>query len=231
MDQIERAELEVVAAIFRTYPNAFVWVGGSVMRLIHRSPRASYDIDLAPRDETPPAGELLASVRAALPEPYRVAGPPETRDGFVRIRIDGRSGDPGFTVDLTGIAGSIRSTASILVPSLTGTVAVRIPASSVLLLQKLRALLFRRFPKPGDLFDVWFLLERGILLEQPDRLSLADEARAAGLDDGGVDEILRSFRGTAWVRALERSGVTGLDEESAKSLLARVRAYIAEAIG
>lgn len=228
MDAIEQAELAVIAEIFRRFPDSLVWVGGSLMRLVHHSPRFSYDIDLVPGLNPPSRVELadaitfaLETIKPMLSRSFSVAGPPESEGDFLRIQVvDDNTKSPAFSIDITRIGGTVRRTQEILAASLTGTVAVRIPTDSALLHQKLRALLLRRFPKPGDLFDIWFLLKQGILLDELDRLALKDEF------DEGL-ERLDAFQGQAWIRALSRSGVMGLNEENAPAVVATVREYLA----
>ena len=115
-----------------------------------------------------------------------------------------------FSIDLTRITGSIRATRSVIVSSATGTAAVIVPTDSCLLAAKVRAFLLRRFPKPGD------------------RITLGDEF--ADLDAESVDERFRSFRGTAWIQALSRSGVTGLAPETGADMAATVRRFVLQLV-
>lgn len=234
MDPIEEAELAVIAGIFRHDPRGFVWIGGSLLHLLHRSPRESFDIGLVPREKPNVAG-LEAIITKSLSDAAGILGISlhvaaiESSDDFMRITVSG-PGESGFSIDLTRIAGSIRATETVIIRSPTGTAAVTIPTGSSLLASKLRALLLRRFPKPGDLFDVWFLLEEGTALEKPDRAALEDELYAGGIDTAEVERRLSRFRGKAWIRALTRSGVTGLTDETAGKLLDRVQRFVGELV-
>ncbi len=63
MNPLEQAELAVIVEIFRRYPDAFVWIGGSVLRLVNHSPRTSFDIDLAPLAGSPEVAGLEDAIR------------------------------------------------------------------------------------------------------------------------------------------------------------------------
>lgn len=230
MESIYEAEKAVVAALFRRYPDRFVWVGGSMLQLVEHSPRASFDVDLIPLEPTPPA-ELLAAVQESLEGygaitgiGYTVALDENTNQqepDFLRLRIHPTSANAGaFTLDLTRLPGLPSSTNTILLASLLGTAAVRVPTREGMLAQKWRALLLRRFVKPGDLFDVWFLLSKGVALSPHDQLALRDELHAAEVD---LEERFAVFEKPGWVQALAKSGVAGLTPATARLMLEQVR--------
>lgn len=233
MAPIAEAELAVVAEIFRRLPGSFVWIGGSVLQLLHRSPRVSNDVDLVPLvwllpgpDVPQVVSNAISSVNVALGIRLEIDGV-EPNDTFFRIRVKGED-QISFSIDLTRITGSIRATRSVIVSSATGTAAVIVPTDSCLLAAKVRAFLLRRFPKPGDMFDIWFLLSERVSLEPEDRIALEDEF--ADLDAESVDERFRSFRGKAWIQALSRSGVTGLTPETGADMAATVRRFVLELV-
>ncbi len=232
MNPLEQAELAVIVEIFRRYPDAFVWIGGSVLRLVNHSPRTSFDIDLAPLAGSPEVAGLEDAIGAALDivnpvlgRSLRIAGEPETApEGFVRIRIEEDS-RPAFSVDITRIVGSVRRTTTVLVTGINGSAAVRMPAPSVFLYQKIRSLYSRRYPKPGDLFDIWFLLESGVDLDEPGRAALEDE-----FDASDTGEKLRPLRKSGWIQALERAGVGGLTPETAAAMVDRVETFLGSVV-
>lgn len=117
---------------------------------------------------------------------------------------------------------------AFLIRAATGTAAVVAPTDSCLLASKVRALFQRRYTKPGDLFDVWFLLSEGVTLDPEDRASLEDEL--ADVDSESIDERFQRFRGEAWIRALTRSGVSGLTPETGAQVTETVRRFVSELI-
>lgn len=225
-----------MAEIFRRYPDSFTWIGGSALRLLHHSPRASFDVDLVPGGDSPSRELIAAAIAEALREAnevlrseFRLEKDAEEEVGFLGFRIaDGVT--PAFSVDIICEAGSTVRSRSALVTTVTGTAAVRVITDSAQLQQKLRALFLRTYPKPGDLFDSWFLLEKGIRLDEQDRLALADEFHGAHMDWNGMEERLSKFHGQTWVHALERTGVRGLNAETAPAMVARVRDYVIEVL-
>lgn len=87
----------------------------------------------------------------------------------------------------------------------------------------------RRYAKPGDLFDAWFLLSKGVRLTGSESAILRDEAEGAA-----SDHLLDRFqipRSGGWPAALRRAGVTGLNDETAASVVQTVRDYLREVIG
>jgi len=194
MNLIEAAERAVLAALFRAYPQAFVWIGGSVLQLLYGSPRASYDLDLAAGDEVPPAaplakaaGEALAEVNQVLHSRCRVA----KVAGAAPVRLQVLDRDARlFLVDCTRIAGHLGETTAVVIDSLVGPQSVAIPTEASLLALKLEALLFRRFLKPSDVFDVWFLQSRRVALKDRHREWLSEHVR---LREIGWSEIEQRF--------------------------------------
>jgi hypothetical protein len=236
MDPNELAERGVLARIFLQYPNSFVWVGGSVLRLIFHSPRSSYDLDLTPIGDLTSTTELAAAISDALREFNGLEGgafhlaETESGAGFVRFRINA-AGKAAFTVDLVRMGGQAASgTRTVLMASPLGPATVVIPKDSSLLAGKLRTFLLRTYPKPGDLFDIWFLHDRGIRLSKSERQALADSLAFAEIDLEAASSILKKFDNPAWIAALERAGVKGLTKASAAQLVATVRRVLEEVL-
>lgn len=224
MKSIYEAEKALLAVLFRHYPDRLVWVGGSMLQLLEHSPRASFDVDLIPLEPISPA-ELVGVVKECMERLGALVGLEYsvTIDGgepdFVRLRI--RASDGGaFTLDLTRMPGLPNSTITVLLDSLLGAAAVRVPTLGVMLVQKWRALLLRRYAKPGDLFDVWFLLSKGVVLTSNEELALHDEIEAAEVD---IAERFAALQRSGWAQALTKSGVEGLTPDTARLMLERVR--------
>ena len=234
MDPNEPAERAVLARLFLHYPSSFVWVGGSVLQLIFHSPRSSYDLDLTPIGEPTPTTAVAAVISDALREFNGLEGGAfqlaETESGasFVRFRIKA-AGKAAFTVDLVRMGGqAVSGTRTLLMASPLGPATVLIPKDAYLLAGKLSTFLLRTYPKPGDLFDVWFLHDRGIRLSKSERQALADTLAFAEIDLEAACSRLKKFDNPAWIAALERAGVKGLTKASAAQLVATVRRVIEE---
>ncbi len=181
MNLIEIAERAVLAALFRAYPQEFVWIGGSVLQLLYGSPRVSYDLDLAACGEVPPVDPLAKVAGAALAEVNQVLNSHchiAKITGAAPVRLEVLDRDARlFLIDCTRIAGHLGETTAVVIDSLVGPQSVAIPTEASLLALKLEALLFRRFLKPSDVFDVWFLQSRGATLENQHREWLSEHVR------------------------------------------------------
>ena len=236
MDPNEAGERAVLARIFLQYPNSFVWVGGSVLQLVFHSPRSSYDLDLAPVGDLAPTADVADVIGGALREFNGLEGgsfhlaETESGPGFVRFRISAAD-TAAFTVDLVKMGGqAVSDTRAVLVASPLGPATVVIPKDASLLAGKLRTFLSRTYPKPGDIFDIWFLHDRGIRLSKSERQALADSLAFAEIDLEAAVARLKKFDNPTWLKALERSGVKGLTNASAAQLVATVRKVIEEVL-
>lgn len=241
MEEIESSERSVVCALFRAFPEAYVWIGGSVLQLVHSSPRASYDLDLVPRSDPPPARAVTAAVRDALDEWNAATGnhyvleDKAFGDGSALLRLGiVENGAFRFTVDITRIAGNAGATAVVLLESTLGPQAVVIPTPSSFLLQKVEALLFRRFLKLADVFDVWFLLAGGARLARTQRDWLSGRLRMEELGRADVEERLESLSPARFLsdirRRLRADQAQFWDERKAKSALGAVRRYVLKGV-
>lgn len=234
MNMIEELEKAVLTELFRRFPGKFCWIGGSLLHLVHHSPRASLDLDLAPHD--PPAPEeileavrqAVAAANAILQTNYAISDS-SNEAGLQRIRIaESASPRVAFSVDITRIAGAAIQERTILLASVLGTASVQAAEDTALLFQKLRALILRRYAKPGDLFDAWFLLQKGVRLNSPQAAILRDEGEGAT-----ADSILARFapeRGESWFAPLRRAGVEGLNAQTAHSMVHTVHRYLHEVL-
>src|SRR5712692_1831094 len=127
MEIVEQAERAVLCALFRRYPKAFVWIGGSVLHLLHGSPRTSYDLDLSPQEEPPLARDLAAVLQPALERLSEILGDRyavelvEARSRSDMLRLDvTEAGVRVFSVDFTRISGHVPDTRAVVVDSPLG---------------------------------------------------------------------------------------------------------------
>ena len=205
---IEVAERAVLCALFRRYPGTLVWIGGSVLHLLYASPRASYDVDLCPKGEAPPTAQLTAVVQSALDELNIISGTryalEEVAGSAVPCLLVKDGGSPAFRIDFTRIAGAVADTKTTIIESPLGPQAVLVPTDSCLLLLKLEALLFRRFVKPADVFDIWFLLSRGTRLEKRHRAWLSVEVQARELDWTELESRLNKLTAERFLADLKK---------------------------
>ena len=95
-----------------------------------------------------------------------------------------------FLVDCTRITGHPGETTAVVIDSLLGPQAVTVPTEASLLVLKLEAVLFRRFLKPADVFDVWFLRSRAVRLEDLHRERLSEQVRLREIERGEVEQRL-----------------------------------------
>ena len=237
MNRIIDAERAAICALFRTWPDALVWIGGSVLHLLYASPRTSYDLDLAPRKGLlPPGRQAAEAVRAALQEVNAALGtafavePLSGSSGPIRVTEGAR---PGFAVDLSAIAGSVGETRGTVLESVVGPQAVVVPTDSGLLRLKLEALLFRRFVKASDVFDAWFLTSRGAKLTPPERRRLREEVRLREIEWEEVGQRLSRLTPDRFLAHLHRrlpaEALHGWNTASARSAIDSVWALLGKA--
>ena len=236
MDPNELAERAVLVRLFQRFPDSFVWIGGSVLQLVHHSSRTSFDLDLAPTGEPPPVQDVASVISGALDECNSLVGgsfrldQTEADGAFARfvIRENGRD---AFTVDFVRMGGgSLSGTYTTLLSSPLGSATVVVPNDSTLLAQKVRTFLVRTYPKPGDLYDIWFLRDRGVRLSQTEREALADSLAFAEVDREEALGRLAKLARVTWLGALERAGVKGLTAATAATLLQAAREIIEEVL-
>lgn len=234
MNLIESAERAVLAALFRAYPRTFVWIGGSVLQLLYGSPRASYDLDLAAGDEAPPAdplarvaGEALAEVNQVLHSRCRIA----KVAGAAPVRLAVLDRDERlFLIDCTRIAGHLGETMAVVIDSLVGPQSVAVPTEASLLALKLEALLLRRFLKPSDAFDVWFLLSLGVTLEDQHREWLSEHVRLREIEWTDVAQRLAKLTAHRFLADLQKhvspEALHSWTPDRAQAALSQVRALL-----
>jgi hypothetical protein len=192
---------ESAAAIFTSFPDHFILFGGVALVLFYESPRLSRDLDLLTSPgPLPGAEEIQAAVSAAIQPIAEVFGL-----GQLEFRNDARSGaftrywviankQPLFTIDLTGIGGSVLKT-QIVKHSIAGESekTVLSPTPNYLLLQKCETFLNRRFVKARDAFDIYLLLQRGAHLDKHLHAHLEDSAAITEIDTEQLADRIRSI--------------------------------------
>jgi len=234
MNRIEDAERAVLCSLFRAWPEALVWIGGSVLHLLYASPRASHDLDLARRrGDLPRAADAAGVVRAALDQVNLVLGTrlsaevPSGPGKSIRVADDGV---PSFTVDFSAISGHIGEVTTTVLASVVGPQAVMVPTDSALLRLKLEALLLRRFLKAADVFDAWFLISRGVRLTPQQRRWLWDVISPREIDWQKVERRLAQLTAERFLADLKRrlpaESLHGWNTASAKAALDAVQALL-----
>jgi hypothetical protein len=206
MDLIETAERAVLAAVFRAHARLFVWIGGSVLRLLYESPRASFDLDLAAQEEPPPAKDLAVLAAQALRHVNLTLGSRCTVEpGAVAHRLEvSDAGRRLFLVDCTRISGRIVDTAPIIIQSVVGPEAVVVPSGPSLLALKIESLLFRRFLKPTDVFDICFLRSLNVKLQRQHCDHLTEQVRVRELEWRTAGRRLRELTPERFLRDLRK---------------------------
>jgi hypothetical protein len=167
---------QAAITVFGDFPESFVLFGGASLVLFHDSVRHSADLDLlARREQLPPAGQVIESLRRGL-QPIAealgaaplefipdVAGGPE-----IGIGVNSGTGRRLFRVDLSRYGPLIESEVEDYAIDTGAEVVPKIRSASrqLLLLQKAEAFLLRRAVKMRDAFDIHLLTSAGTELNQ-----------------------------------------------------------------
>jgi len=181
---------ETLQALFKKYPNTFVFFGGASLAIFYGSTRHSGDLDLLTCFGSPPGlDELRGTLQRPLTEICELLGfaspaiEPLDSSGDVK-KLAVKSGNNAlFTIDLTNISTVIRTElVEFTIPSGSGpTTKITVPSKDFQLLLKLEAFLTRRFVKARDAFDIKLLLDSGAGLHESLRDHLIDVLRARRL--------------------------------------------------
>jgi hypothetical protein len=173
---------EAAAALFESFPQRFILIGGATLVFFFDSPRLSRDLDLlATPGDLPSCEEIQAAVRSRIqPTAETLAlgriefGPEAATRTFHKQSVFANR-RPLFTIDLTSIAGSVLES-QIVKQAIADVPRERIvtPRPSYLLLQKCESFLGRRYLKTRDAFDIYLLLSRGAQLDETLRAHLHD---------------------------------------------------------
>ncbi len=190
---------ESAAAIFTSFPDHFILFGGAALVLFYESPRLSRDLDLLiSPGPLPEAEEIQVAVRAAIQPIAEIFGLGQlefrndaTSAGFTRHWVLVNQ-QPLFSIDLTGIAGSVLKT-RIVKHSIAreSEKTILSPTANYLLLQKCETFLNRRFVKARDAFDIHLLLKRGARLDKNLHAHLEDSAAMREIDTAQLDGRIR----------------------------------------
>jgi Nucleotidyl transferase AbiEii toxin, Type IV TA system len=199
----EQAEINAlmenaISAIFRDFPDAFLFFGGATLVLFHESVRHSADLDLLPRGTSiPTRDEIIRTLKREVSPIAQTLQLGElqfeaTRPGDVegRIFVSSSSGQRLFRVDLTRFGSAIESeieTHPIESPS-GESVDIKSPTKELLLLQKAEAFLRRRIVKARDAYDICVLLQKGAVLSPNLRAHLKDAMHANQIDGEAISE-------------------------------------------
>lgn len=181
---------ESAVAIFTSFPENFVLFGGAALVLFHDSPRLSRDSDLLTTPAAlPTADEIQTVVRSGIQPLADVFGLGQfefrnhaATSGFAKYWVLA-NGQPLFSIDLTGIAGSVLKT-HIVKQSIASESenTVLSPTADYLLLQKCETFLNRRYLKARDAFDIHLLARRGAHLDKNLHAHLEDFATMREID-------------------------------------------------
>ena len=161
------------------------------------------------REGIPPAHEVIGAIRTSLDELNQALGSRFTAEvagessGLLRVKVS-EGGEPKFLVDFTRIAGHVGDCTSVVLQSALGPQAVLVPTDSGLLLLKVEALLFRRYLKAADVYDVWFLASRRVRLSRRQREQLSEEVLLREVELADVEARLRRLTPERFLADLRR---------------------------
>ena len=204
--QIVEAEIlvlieESAAAIFTSFPDHFVLFGGAALVLFYESPRLSRDLDLLTSPaKLPNSEEIQAIVRSSI-QPIAETfglGRLEFRNGaqgpdFAKHWVLANQ-KPLFSIDLTGIAGSVLKAQIVKQPIASEPQrTVLTPTANYLLLQKCETFLNRRYVKARDAFDIHFLITRGALLDKNLHAHFEDFVSMQEIDRESIDSRIENI--------------------------------------
>lgn len=224
---------ETLVALFRGHPDRFVLIGGAALHVVYGSPRESADADLLAAS---PVGRAeLSRISRRLEQALKPAAahlgvslgcrPAGSGDAII-VRRDSR---PLLTVQFPRLPGFTRRENRLVVADSLGPELIAVPDPDGLLFSKLVALLKRPRLKGRDVFDIWFLAERGARLRSD---AFSDWLKWEELGSGEIAARLA----LATPERLERDLAPFLPEElherlkadGYSALLGRVRGVLAE---
>ena len=192
---------ESAAALFRSFPDHFILVGGATLVLFYDSPRLSRDLDLlASPSERPKPEEIQAAVRSGIQPIAETLGLGQLE---FRKDIDGAdflkhwvlaNQKPLFSIDLTRIGGSVLKNQIVKkVIAESSEKIVVIPNANYLLFQKCETFLGRRHVKARDAFDIHLLLGRGAQLDKNLHAHLEDFVLMREIDQEGIETRIQNI--------------------------------------
>jgi hypothetical protein len=169
MDLLDDLAKEVLVILFRSFPGHFVLIGGGALHWIFNSPRLSVDLDLKPIHTPPP--DLLKKMAAVLHQKLKpleaslgavISCEIEDEGEAVRVLADGR---PVLQIEIVALAPVTGKEKHLLQSDSLQSEIIVTPDIHQLLFAKAVALLKRPQVKGRDVFDIWFLLSRGAVLD------------------------------------------------------------------
>jgi hypothetical protein len=192
---------ESAAAIFTSFHDQFILVGGATLVLFCESPRLSRDLDLlASPGPLPETEDVQAVVRSKIQPLAEIFGLGQlefqqdiTNPDFVKLWILANQ-KALFSIDLTRIGGNVLET-QIVKRSIADTPGktVLTPNANYLLFQKCETFLARRHVKARDAFDIDFLLSRGAQIDKTLRPHLEDFIAMKGLDKECIEARIEAI--------------------------------------
>ncbi len=190
---------ESAAVIFASFPENFIVFGGAALVLFHDSPRLSRDLDLLTTPVALPATDEIQPVVGSGIQPLADVfglGRLEFRNdaatsGFAKHWVLANR-QPLFSIDLTGIGGSVLKTQIVKqpIPSESAKIVLS-PTAEYLLLQKCETFLNRRFLKARDAFDIHLLVQRGARLDKHLHAHLEDFVAMREIDGDFIEDRIR----------------------------------------
>ena len=164
---------ETAVALFTSFPDHFVLLGGATLVLFYESPRLSRDIDLLPSGPLPKSEDVQAVVRSRIQPLAEIFGLGQlefrqeiAKPDFVKHWVLANQ-EALFSIDLARIGGNVLE--NQIVKKTIGDApetTVLTPNANYLLFQKCETFLGRRNVKARDGFDIHLLLSRGAQLDK-----------------------------------------------------------------
>jgi hypothetical protein len=172
---------EAAAALFTSFPDHFILLGGATLVLFYESPRLSRDLDLLPSDPLPKTEDVQAVVRSRIQPLAEIFGLGQlefkeeiAKKDFAKYWVVANQ-KILFSIDLTRISGNVLET-QIIKKTIGDTPKTNVltPNANYLLFQKCETFLSRRNVKARDAFDIHLLLSRKAQLDATLRAHLED---------------------------------------------------------
>jgi predicted nucleotidyltransferase len=193
---------ESAAALFTSFPDHFILVGGATLVIFYESPRLSRDLDLLTSpSQIPNPEEIQAVVRSSIQPIAETLGlgqlgfrkDIDCSDNFAKQWVFANQ-KPLFSIDLTRIGARVLETQIVKktianAPEKT----VAIPSANYLLFQKCETFIDRRYVKARDAFDIYLLLIRGAQLDKNLHTHLEDYIVMKEIDHESIETRIQNI--------------------------------------
>jgi hypothetical protein len=189
------------AALFTSFPDRFILIGGATLVLFYESPRLSRDLNLlASPGPVPETEDVQAVVRSKIQPLAEIFGLGQlefqqdiTNQDFVKLWVLANQ-KALFSIDLTRIGGDVLETQLVRkIIADTPEKTVLTLNANYLLFQKCETFLGRRHVKARDAFDIHFLLSRGAQLDKTLRPHLEDFIVMKELDKESIEARIEAI--------------------------------------